>query len=149
VLFALPVQQVLFQEKEPQLAVIVTVENIRMKLKSQNVKLVTQEHTLPQIQILNGTFVKNVKKVSLNQVQVNPVVMHVKKANTWLQRASTKNARCARWASLLTRQEPLYVSDAIRIDINQILAKKSVRLVLLANTHWEPQVKQFLEQHLA
>jgi hypothetical protein len=81
---------------------IVIVKNIRMVLERQNVKLVTQEHTLPQIEILNGTFVKNVKKVSLNQVKVKPVVMHVSKANTWLPRASTKNARCARWASLLT-----------------------------------------------
>ena len=74
--------------QEAKLAVIVTVENIRMKLESQNVKLVKQEHTL--LQIRNGTTVKNVRKARLNQVQGKPVVMNVTQANTRLPRESAR-----------------------------------------------------------
>jgi hypothetical protein len=141
------VQQVRFQEQAVKLAVFVTVENIRMKLERQNVKLVAQEHTLPQLR--HGTSVKNVRQARLNQVIGKPVVMNVSQENTRLPRASTKNARCVSRESILIRQQPLSVSDAIRININQIQANQSVRLVLLASTQREPQIQQLLEHYLA
>jgi hypothetical protein len=131
------VHQEKFQKAKPKLAVIVTVENIRIKLESLYVKHVTKEHTLPKIHI--GTSAKIVRKVSFNQVQGKPVVQHVTKANTWLLRESTKNARCVRRESMLTRRKPLAVLDVIRINFNQILAKQSVRLVLLASSQKAPQ----------